>query len=323
MKTLGIGVIGLGAIGAKHVSVLKNFREANIVGVADLDQELVDKTVAGTAIKGYTDYRQLLAHPDLEAIIVATPDHLHKDITIEAAQAGKHILVEKPIATTVEDGQAMIAAAKKANVKLMVGFTLRFVPHYVQARQIIQSGTLGKVVSVYSRRMNVITQADRLGGRIGVLHFLGIHDFDLLHWLLGVEPDQVYTAESTSVVKRHPQENETFNTFKFKDGTLVCAHIGWNLTTAHPGGRDFKLTVIGDKGSLDIDLASQGLMMYSEFGSKFPSTAPGLDVEDKAFIDAVLDDKPVPATGEDGVLALKMVLAAIESIEKDAPIKIE
>lgn len=323
MKSLGIGVIGLGAIGGKHVSVLKNLREANIVGVSDLNQELVNKTIAGTTIQGYTDYRQLLARPDLDAVIIATPDHLHKDITIEAAQAGKHILVEKPIATTVEDGEAMIEAAAKANVKLMVGFTLRFVPHYVQAREIIQSGKLGKIVSVYSRRMNVITQADRLGGRIGVLHFLGIHDFDLLHWLLGVEPDQVYTAESTSVEKRHPQENETFNTFKFKDGTLVCAHIGWNLTTAHPGGRDFKLTVIGDKGSLDIDLASQGLMMYSESGSKFPSTAPGLDVEDKAFIDCVLDDKPVPSTGEDGITALKMVLAAIESIEKDAPVKID
>lgn len=322
MKSLGIGVIGLGAIGGKHVGMLKNLREANIVGVSDLNQDLVNKTVAGTSIQGYTDYRELLARPDLEAVIIATPDHLHKDITIEAAQAGKHILVEKPIATTVEDGEAMIAAAKAANVKLMVGFTLRFVPHYVQAREIIQSGKLGKIVSVYSRRMNVITQADRLGGRIGVLHFLGIHDFDLLHWLLGVEPDQVYSAESTSVEKRHPQENETFNTFKFKDGTLVCAHIGWNLTTAHPGGRDFKLTVIGDKGSLDIDLASQGLLMYSEFGSKFPSTAPGLDVEDKAFIDCVLDDKPVPATGEDGITALKMVLAAIDSIEKDAPVKI-
>ena len=322
MKSLGIGVIGLGAIGGNHVSMWKNLREANIIGVSDLNQDLVNKTIAGTTIQGYTDYRQLLAHPDLEAVIIATPDHLHKDITIEAAQAGKHVLVEKPIASTVEDGEAMIAAAKQANVKLMVGFTLRFVPHYVQARELIQSGKLGKIVSVYSRRMNIITQAERLGGRIGVLHFLGIHDFDLLHWLLGVEPDQVYSAESTSVEKRYSQENETFNTFKFKDGTLVCAHIGWNLTTAHPGGRDFKLTVIGDKGSLDIDLASQGLMMYSEFGSKFPSTAPGLDVEDKAFIDCVLDDKPVPATGEDGITALKMVLAAIDSIEKDAPVKI-
>lgn len=323
MKSLGIGVVGLGAIGGKHVSMLKNLREANIVGVSDLNQDLVNKTIAGTAIQGYTDYRQLLARPDLEAVIIATPDHLHKDITIEAAQAGKHILVEKPIATTVEDGEAMIDAANKANVKLMVGFTLRFVPHYVQARELIQSGKLGQIISVYSRRMNVITQADRLGGRIGVLHFLGIHDFDLLHWLLGVEPAQVYSAESTHVEKRYPQENETFNTFKFKDGTLVCAHIGWNLTIAHPGGRDFKLTVIGDKGMLDIDLASQGLQMYSESGSKFPSTAPGLDVEDKAFIDCVIDDKPVPVTGEDGIIALKMVLAAVESIAIDAPVKIE
>ena len=322
MKTLGIGVIGLGAIGAKHLSMLKNIREANIVGVSDINPDLLSKAIAGSEIKGYTDYRELLANPELEAVIIATPDHLHKDITIDAAKAGKHILVEKPIATTIEDGEEMIAAAKENNVKLMVGFTLRFVPHYVQAREIIQSGKLGKIISVYSRRLNVITQADRLGGRIGVLHFLGIHDFDLLHWLLGVEPSQVYSAESTSVEKHYPQENETFNTFKFADGTLVCAHIGWNLTTAHPGGRDFKLTVIGDKGSLEIDLASQGLQMYSELGSKFPSTAPGLDVEDKAFIDCVLDDKEVPVSGEDGIIALKMVLAALDSIEKDAPVKI-
>ena len=322
MKQLGIGVIGLGAIGAKHLCMLQNMREAKIVGVSDINPELLNKAIAGTQIGAYTDYHELLANPELEAVIVATPDQLHKDICIAAANAGKHILVEKPIASTIEDGEEMIAVAKENNVKLMVGFTLRFVPHYVQAREIIRSGKLGKIISVYSRRLNVITQADRLGGRIGVLHFLGIHDFDLIHWLLGVEPTQVYSAESTSVEKRFPQENETFNTFKFKDGTLVCAHIGWNLTTAHPGGRDFKLTVIGDKGSLDIDLASQGLMMYSEFGSKFPSTAPGLDVEDKAFIDCVLDDKPVPATGEDGITALKMVLAAIDSIEKDAPVKI-
>src|SRR5690606_8919565 len=108
MKSLGIGVIGLGAIGGKHVSMLKNLREASIVGVSDLNQDLVNKTVAGTSIQGYTDYRELLARPDLEAVIIATPDHLHKDITIEAAQAGKHILVENPIATTVEDGEAMI-----------------------------------------------------------------------------------------------------------------------------------------------------------------------------------------------------------------------
>ena len=323
MKQLGIGVIGLGAIGAKHLSMLQNMREAKIVGVSDINPELLNKAIAGTQIGAYTDYHELLANPELEAVIVATPDQLHKDICIAAANAGKHILVEKPIASTIKDGEEMIAAAKENNVKLMVGFTLRFVPHYVQAREIIRSGKLGKIISVYSRRLNVITQADRLGGRIGVLHFLGIHDFDLIHWLLGVEPTQVYSAESTSVEKRFPQENETFNTFKFADGTLVCAHIGWNLTTAHPGGRDFKLTVIGDKGSLDIDLASQGLQFYSEFGSKFPSTAPGLDLEDKAFIDCVLDDKEVPVSGEDGIIALKMVLAALESIEKDMPVKID
>jgi len=322
MKALNVGVIGLGAIGQKHCDSLAKIRQANLMALADVNEAVLNKTAEKLGATPYTDYKQMLADPDLEAVVVATPDDLHRDISIQAAQAGKHILVEKPIATTEADALAMMAAAEKVGVKLMVGFTLRFVPHYQQARQAVETGKLGQMVSIFARRLNLITQAERIGGRCGVLHFLGVHDFDMMRWMVGSEPVSIYSEASTSVQRVFPQENETFTTIRFANGVVGCAHIGWNLPKSHPGGRDFKLDMVGSKGSFNLDLARQGIELYTEEGAKFPSTAPGLIEEDRAFVDCVLDDTPVPVTGQDGLVALKMVLAALESIETKKPVSL-
>ena len=322
MKELNIGVVGLGAIGQKHCEVLAQIRQANLVAVADVSPELLNKTAEKFGAKAYAGYEKMLLHPGLDAIVVATPDHLHRDVTIAAAEAGKHILVEKPIATTEEDALAMMVAAEKAKVKLMVGFTLRFVPHYIQARQAVASGKLGQVISVFARRLNVITQAERIGGRTGVLHFLGIHDFDMLRWMVGSEPVSIYAEASTSVPRVYPQENEAFTIIRFENGVVACAQIGWNLPKSHPGGRDFKLDISGSEGSLNMDLAKQGLEIYSESEAKFPSTAPGLIEEDRAFVNCVLDDTAVPVSGKDGLVALQMVSAALKSIETGLPVSL-
>lgn len=322
MKTLNVGVIGLGAIGQKHCQVLSEIRQANIVAVADINEEVLEQTAKTYKAEAYKDYKKLIQHPGLDAVVVATPDDLHREPCVLAAEAGKHILVEKPIATSEEDAQAIIDAAEKANVKLMVGFTLRFVPHYLKTKAAVEEGKLGQMISIFARRLNVITQAERINGRCGVLHFLGIHDFDVMRWIVGSEPVSIYTEDSTSVERKYPQEDETFSIIKFANGVVGCAHIGWNLPANHPGGRDFKLDISGSQGSLNMDLASQGLKIYTTEGHKFPSTAPGLIEEDRAFVNCVLDDAPVPVTGKDGLVALKMVMAALESIEKKSVVKI-
>jgi len=322
MTQLNVGVVGLGAIGQKHCEVLAQIREAKLLAVADTNAELLNKTAGKFGALPFADYEQMLQTPGLDAVVVATPDHLHRDFAIKAAQAGKHILVEKPIATTEEDALAIIAAADAAGVKLMVGFTLRFIPHYIQARSAVASGKLGTLISIFSRRLNVITQAERIGGRCGVLHFLGIHDFDMLRWIVGSKPVSIYSEASTSIPRKFPQENEAFTIIHFENGVVACAHIGWNLPKLHPAGRDFKLDISGDKGSLNMDLERQGLEIFTETESKFPSTAPGLIEEDRAFVDCVLDDKPVPVSGHDGLVALNMVSAALKSIETGLPVKL-
>jgi predicted dehydrogenase len=320
MKLLNVGVVGLGAIGQKHCTALAAIERANICAVADVNPTVLQSTAEQYQAAPYSDVKQMLAHPDLDAVVVATPDELHTDACVWAAQAGKHILVEKPIATTVEDAEAIIQAADKAGVKLMVGFTLRFSLHYKQVKKAVADGTLGDLVSIFARRENIISQPERLNGRCGVLMFLGIHDFDAMRWIVGSEPVRIYTQAANSVPSAYPIENETFSIIRFANGVVGCAQIGWFLPDKHPAGRDFKLDLLGNNGSMNLDQMRQGIEIYTRDGAKFPSVSSGLYDEDRAFVDCVLDDTAVPATGEDGLAALKMVLAGLESIETGQPV---
>lgn len=322
MEKLNIGVIGLGAIGQKHCSALAVLERANLCAVADVNANVLSTTAAQYAAAPYSTTEELLNHPGLDAVVIATPDDLHREACVLAAQHGKHILVEKPLATTIEDSQAIITAAEIAGVKLMVGFTLRFSLHYQQARKAVNDGTLGTLVSIFARRQNVISQPDRLKGRCGVLMFLGPHDFDVMRWIVGSEPVSIYSQAATSVPSAYPIENETFTTIKFANGVVGCAQIGWYLQDKHPAGKDFKLDIVGDKGSLNLDQMRQGLEIYTATGAKFPSVSAGLVDEDRAFVDCILDNKPVPITGRDGLAAVNMVLAAMKSIETGQPVNL-
>jgi UDP-N-acetylglucosamine 3-dehydrogenase len=315
MKNLNIGVIGLGAIGLKHCSALVMIERATIAAVADVDEKALEATAKQYNATPYNDFKKMLTHPGLDAVLIATPDQLHRDACVLAAEAGKHVLVEKPIATTISDAEDIIRATDKAGVKLVVGFSLRFSPHYLHAKKVAADGTLGDLVSIFARRLNVITQPDRLKGRCGVVMFLGTHDFDAMRWIVGSEPISIYCESSTSVPSAYPIDNETFSIIRFKNGVIGCAHIGWYLQTQHPAGRDFKLDLIGNKGSLNLDQMRQGVEVYTASGAKFPSIGSGLYDEDRAFVDCVLDNKPSPATGQDGLASLRMVLGAMESMK--------
>lgn len=322
MKNLNIGVIGLGAIGLKHCSALAQIDRATIAAIADVDEKALEATAKQYNATPYNDFKKMLTQPGLDAVIVATPDQLHRDACVMAAESGKHVLVEKPIATTLKDAEDIISATDKAGVKLMVGFSLRFSPHYLHAKKMVADGTLGDLVSIFARRLNVITQPDRLKGRCGVVMFLGTHDFDAMRWIVGSEPVSIYCEASTSVPSPYPIENETFSIIRFKNGVIGCAHIGWYLQTQHPAGRDFKFDIIGNKGSLNIDQMRQGVEVYTASGAKFPSIGSGLFDEDRAFVDCVLDNKPSPSTGQDGVASLRMVLGALESIKLHQPVSL-
>jgi predicted dehydrogenase len=315
VKQLNVGVIGLGEIGAIHCEALMQLPQAKLLAVADIDEARAKHIAGQTGAQAYQDYQELLAREDIEAVVIATPDHLHKEPCIAAARAGKHILVEKPLAMTLEDARAINEAVEKANVKLMVGFTLRFLPQYQHAKASIEKGELGKLISLFARRTNLISQSQRLKGRTGVLFFLGIHDFDVLRWMVGAEAKEIYCLSTKHNRSLYMVEDETFTSIRFENGVIACAHIGWCLPEEHPTGFDFKLDITGTNGLLNLDMVRQGVEKHVAGHTSFPPMASPFIAEDRSFVDAVLHNKNVPVTGEDGLKAVAMTLAALQSIK--------
>ena len=316
---IGIGLIGLGEIGQAHASALAQIPECRLVAIADPASATAGKA-AQLGATHHTDHRDLLANAEVDAVIVATPDHLHLQPCLDAAAAGKHILVEKPIAPTVTEGRLLSEAAEKAAVVLMVGHTLRFFPEYQWAKSEVSSGRLGTLVSVFARRTNLITQAERIGGRISVLGFLGVHDFDVMRWIVGSEPQRIFCENATSTSHGHGKEDETFTTILFENGVVGCLHTGWFVPKNHPAGFDFRLDVTGDGGIVNLDFSNAPVLRHGGEGTYQPLMTPGLVNEDRAFVQALLDGTPSPVPASDGIAAVAMVEAAETSARTGQPI---
>lgn len=312
--TTDIGVIGLGEIGQAHCEALAALPGVRLAAIADVDADRARSTAERFGATAHTDHRRLLAQEGLEGVVVATPDQLHRDAVVDAAEAGIHVLVEKPIATTLEDADAMIAAAERAGTILSVGFTLRHFPHYERLREEVRAGRLGTIISAFARRTNLVTQSARIGGRTGVLFFLAVHDFDVLRWILDDEPVSVHCAASTSVPGPHPVEDETFTIVRFAGGAVACVQAGWRLPTTHPSGFDFRLDLTGSEGVASLSMEHQGLTIVDGGGTSYPAFGDALLREDRSFVEAVRSGGPAPIPAADGRVALAMVLAAQRSL---------
>ncbi len=322
LQTTKIGLMGFGEIGRAHAAALAEVAEAELVAIADPSEAAV-KAAKESGVKAFADYRDLLADPDIEAVVIATPDHLHAEPAIAAARAGKHILLEKPIAPTLEEGLAIKAAAQDANVGLMIGHTLRFFPEYQFARARAAEGDLGRLVSVFARRTNLITQSDRIQGRISVLGFLGVHDFDVLRWVVGAEPVRIFCENATSVTHGYDVEDETFTTIKFDNGVVACLHCGWFVPENHPSGFDFRLDITGDKGLVNLDFSNAVTTVHGSGGTKQPLLTPALANENRAFIQALQNGSPMPVPADDGIAAVAMVIAAQQSARTGKPVDLD
>ena len=199
MKKTGFGVIGTGIVGgAWHAHVYHHLPQAELVAVCDLNESRAREIADRYGVPHvYTDYNKLLARPDIAAVSIATPDFAHREIAVAAAKAGKHILVEKPIATTVEDAEAILRAVDEAGVKLMVDFHNRVNPAFVTTRQAVLNGDLGELKYIYARLSNttfVPTQMLPWASRSSALWFLASHTLDMSCWLLGDKPTRVYAV---------------------------------------------------------------------------------------------------------------------------------
>ena len=340
MEPVGFGVIGTGLFGENHARVYSRYPGAELIAVCDQNEERAREVATRYGARtSYTDYQELLADPAIQAVSIATPDFAHAEIARAAAQAGKHILCEKPLATTVEEAEAIVAAADAAGVKLMVDFHNRTNPPFVAARDSVRDGTIGTPSYGYIRLSNttfVPLEMLSWANRSSSLWFLGSHAVDIMRFILDDTVVRVQAVSRSGILQKLGVDVPDFHVAiaEFSRGTVVTFEHAWILPRSQPMVYDFKLELLGSEGAVYVDSSHHGAfelhagdrLSYGDVLGMTPTSEQrtgGFVAEAiSRFADAVIHEQPVLATGADGVEATRIVDAIRRSAEIGQPIDV-
>ena len=293
-----VGVIGTGNFGKQHVRVYSELG-AELVGVADTDLEKAQKIAAQYTTKVYTDYKELLTQ-DLNAVSIAVPTIEHRAVALAAIKKGVNLLIEKPIADSIESAKEIITAAEARRVKLMVGHLERFNPAVRKLKQIIDDGILGKLVFISARRVGPFVP--RISD-VGIIVDVATHDIDIIRYFIGSECTSVF-ARSTRY--KNVKGDAAIILLGFGD---VSASIEVNWYTPH---RIRSLTVTGTEGIAYLDYLKQELEIYKaelNMTPKIDKDEP-LKMELEHFLDCIVTDREPLTNGFEALKALEIAIKA-------------
>jgi inositol 2-dehydrogenase len=334
MKKLGVGVLGVGEMGRRHAENLRRLvPSAQLVAVADVAEDRARQVASDLEIENaFGSLERMLSCKGVDAVVIATPDKFHPQAVKTAAAAGKHILCEKPLALNLTEAHESLAAVSKSGVYFQVGFMRRYDPAYTSAMMRIEAGEIGVPVifkslgrdkdgpplSYYHANIN------------GMLFYTNtIHDFDLARWMMRDEVAEVH-AHTTSVIRPEIQQFgdvvASVVNLKFREGAI--GNIESYAQAAY--GYDVRTEVVGSKGSIFIGtLHCTPIMMLTSQGSNRPvadyflstfGDAYLAEIED--FVDSILNGRPPRVTGEDGLRALEIAVAAENSHSQSRPVPV-
>ena len=315
MRTVNVGVIGVGAMGENHVRVYHKIEEANLVAVSDVSERALKKIEKKYGAKGYTEYSELLENPEIEVVSVCVPTTFHHNVVMEAIKNGKHVLVEKPIAFTLEEAEEMIAAAKEAGVLLATGHVERFNPAVQKAKELVDDGVIGDIVSAFAKRVGPLPPRIK---DVGVSIDLAIHDLDIMNYLFEEEVTQVY-GTMNSILDDCDFEDHAEIMVSFDNESTGIIEVNW-LTPYKR--RELELT--GTAGIISVDYMKQSIEVYGKFAKDIQiKHEEPLKGELISFLNSVVNGTEPEITGEDGLKALKMVIAANKSSKEHKPISFD
>jgi len=327
------GVVGAGLWGSFHCKTLNALPNAELAAVCDLDPKrakAMQKEFG--AAEAYTDYRELIADPNVEAVTVATPDFAHGDIVLAALKAGKHVLSEKPLATTLAEAEKIAELAAKSKAKVMVDFHNRVNPALHAVKEAIGAGEIGLPLHAAARLSNTLFVPFELlswAAKSSALWFLGSHAVDALRFAMNSEVVRVQAMKRHGFLAGQGVDTADVHLalLEFDNGAVASLENSWVLPRDLPLVFDFKVEIVGEKGSLEISTAQNGTFKkYTGAGLRAgdmlgvtPAAGGrigGFVMEAIArFVDAVTQDAPVLADAEDG-LEVTRVLTAIEEAAK-------
>lgn len=330
MSKIKVAVIGCGSIAKhRHIPEYAALTQVEFVAFVDPVVERAEEFVAKFGGKAYTDYKAMLAEVKPDAVSVCTPNYLHAEMSIAAAEAGIHVLVEKPMATTDEEAEKMIAAAKANNVKLMVGHNQRFMPPHLKAKEILNSGVLGKVLTFRTSFGHPGPDAWSVDGAnswffrkeeaiMGAMGDLGVHKSDLIRYLLGDEVAEIGAFVGTLHKEGTEADDNASCIVRMKSGAIGTLVASWtyykgedNSTVLWCENGVMKLCT-DDVDQVIVELRDGTVNKYQpgQISTNEQQVSSGV-VE--RFIESIVNDTEPEVTGEEGRKSLKVILCAFES----------
>jgi UDP-N-acetylglucosamine 3-dehydrogenase len=321
-RELRVGLAGLGSMGRNHLRVLSARTDLVLAAVADPVAAALAEATAQTGAQGFAEPLAMIAEAELDAVVIAAPTTAHVPLALAAIERGIAVLVEKPLAATIDEGMRIVVAARAAGVPVQVGHVERFNPAVIELGRLIDDGWLSTVYSIASRRAGPFPARIR---DVGVTVDLATHDVDILSWIAGERPSRVYAETAQRV--HTTQEDLLFGLLHFPSGATGMLDVNW-LTPA----KRRQLIVVGEEGMFELDYLTQRLTFTRATDTTNPrliggyaptfegevlelsvaSTEP-LVGELEAFVSVVRNgDRPI-VDAEDGLWAVAIATSMLEA----------
>ena len=334
---IGIAVIGGGRWGSHHAHVFNTLQDTELLAVCDRDFSVARAFGQEFNVDSvHTDHRKVLKIPGINAVSVATPDFAHAQIILDALAAGKHVLTEKPLATTVSEAETIRDAAAASGRVLMVDFHNRASPAFAAAKQEISNGEIGKPLHVSAKLSNTtFVPLEMLGwaSRSSGLWFLGSHLVDILRFLLDDEVVRVFAVKGSGVLKKAGVDTDDFHLsiLEFGRGTKATIENSWVLSRDNPMVFDFRVEIVGEAGQIQLNpshnaaflkLGGSGMSYLDLFGvtpAGYGRIGGFVHESIARFVDAIRTGTLL-ASAEDGLAVTRVCAAIEESANRGSPV---
>ena len=332
MDKINVAVIGTGSMGKNHARVYSEMDNVNLVAICDSNEETAKEIASTYKINHYSSYKEMLEKEKIHAASVCVPTKLHKQVALDLIKQKINILVEKPIATTIEEAKEIINEAEKNNVKLMTGHIERFNPVVTELKKRIKNNELGNILEVQCERLSLFPE--RIID-VGVIIDLAIHEIDILKYLIGSKIKRVYAETAQRFHSSH--EDLLIGTIRFENNILGIINANW---LSPKKVREIKVT--GEKGMFVANYLTQELYFqekelaakYVDYNEGFIKGKQGkkgkieitnsepLKNELTAFIDCIKNNTEPQVTGKDGLDALDIAHKFLESSKRNEVIEL-
>ena len=314
MKKVGVAVVGTGFWGKNHARGYSELESTELVAICDVNRERAKAVADQFGVKAYTSSFRMLKNEDVEAVSVCTWSTKLAKEALKALKAGKHVLVEKPMATYTRQAEKLLEVAEENGLHLTVGFLMRFIPGLQHVREAVENKRIGELVCVTAKR---VSQWPERIGDVGVVKDTAIHDIDVMRYISGEDPIGVYAK--TGSMKHRKFEDYAQIMLTYEDGKSAFIESNW-LTPY----KTRTLTVTGSEAIMRLDYMTQELWIEDpkeNVQSKYPWQEP-LKLELQHFADCITKKKKPMITGVDGLKALQIAEAALRSSAKNKAIKL-